>query len=787
MSCPCDQFIFPPSLYIPAGLSRLPRQIATFPEFRSALLRGLGTHPALAQWRGRQPDDFGIMLLEMWAYVCDVVSFYDEVLADECYLRTAARRESLRKLVELLGYLARPAVSASVELAALADGRKALKLPAGTAFRSGAFAGNPPQVFELASDTVIHPLSNQWPISPIKPPTFGPNWTWTTSLLCQPGTVSVKKGDLVLVTVSSSNTATTVKTVSPYTGRDGASYTKVEFNDYILIPADTDVAEVQLLKPANRAPVSPLAAGSGEEHSFSPNPLYIYLDSIYRQIRTGQDVVLEFSGSYYARTVIALAEVARTVAPANTITFTPSGGTATSVTVPAVKTNVTKLSLNSSLYLVSSAQDGLDITVHFGFASAGSVTIEALTAISPSDPLSVPTPVEQPADADPPSRFQLADKNATGVALSATLDYADGSLELDQGVTWTPPLVPPLRLFGNLVSATHGASVNGEPLGVGDAAQANQTFKLKKNPLTYLSAPTADNDAGVASALKVYVDGILWSEVPTFFGVAAEATAYILRQNDQQESSVIFGDGLRGQRLSTGAQVMAYYRYGAGAAMPPAGSITQLAKPVTGLKSVVNPVAGYGGADAEGSDSLRKYAPRSALLLGRAVSLLDLEAAAANVGGVRAVRAEWRWNEQRQRPVAQIYYIGDPGLDDLITQKLRNLAEEDTPIDVAPATALERTLAIQVTVDPKYEEANVLAAVRAALMDPDTGLLSPERVGIGLPLYRSRIYEFVARMPGALSVAGLLLNGADFDVWAVSPGAGNYFDFEHGNLLLNGT
>src|SRR5204863_20176 len=83
-------------------------------------------------------NDFGIMLLEMWAYVCDSIAFYDEVIADECYVRTASQRQSLRKLVGLLGYVPRPAIAASVELAVIAAGRQPVLLPAGTQFRSGA-------------------------------------------------------------------------------------------------------------------------------------------------------------------------------------------------------------------------------------------------------------------------------------------------------------------------------------------------------------------------------------------------------------------------------------------------------------------------------------------------------------------------------------------------------------------------------------------------------------------------------------------------------------------------
>jgi hypothetical protein len=174
------------------------------------------------------------------------------------------------------------------------------------------------------------------------------------------------------------------------------------------------------------------------------------------------------------------------------------------------------------------------------------------------------------------------------------------------------------------------------------------------------------------------------------------------------------------------------------------------------------------------------------LLLGRAVSLVDLEAAVAATEGVRSVRAEWRWNLLRQTPVAEIFYIGDAALDELITQRLRGLTEPDTPIDVTPATALPSTLAIQISIDPDYLEATVLAQARTALMDPLNGLLAPERIGIGLALFRSRIYEFACAVTGVATVTDLQLNNAPFNDWGVTPGAGNYFDFERGALLLNG-
>ena len=160
--------IHPAKPDIPAGLSALPRQLAGFPEYRLAMLRDIPTYAPLAGWRAREGDDLGIMLLEMWAYVLDVLGFYDERIANESYLRTAVLRPSLRKLVELIGYQARPALAASVVLAAIADGNRPVVLPPRTGFRSDAFEGEPPQVFETEVEHTIHALKNEWTLGPVR-------------------------------------------------------------------------------------------------------------------------------------------------------------------------------------------------------------------------------------------------------------------------------------------------------------------------------------------------------------------------------------------------------------------------------------------------------------------------------------------------------------------------------------------------------------------------------------------------------------------------------------------
>lgn len=854
--CPCDCQVHPPPLRIAAGLDDLPRQIAAFPDFRRAMLDAIDRHDPLTDWRARGQDDFGIMLLEMWAYVLDVQAFYDRALAQEMYLRPARRRESLRRLVQLIGYLPRPAVAASVLLAALADGRLPVQLPAGLAFRSGAFDGEPPQVFELAAATAIHPLTNKWQMPGPRPAVLGV--TDPAYLLLETGSAAVAENDPVLIrnvaNFAASRTAV-VAAVGQERAADGQSYTRVDFTGAVALDAATPVADLRLETPGQAAVLWTASGASGETEAEggafaaaeeyvvqeslegvqlimtstagtgapfageaveqiatqqtilldpgilailagppsvdnSGNRSKLTLDAVYKTIRPGDRVLVERSGEFRWFQVDAVAEVLRASSSASTMVINGN-----SYTMPGVNLPTTQITLDADLNdpgrRTSSTtwtdSHRAEITVHYGLVKGGTITVAAKTTLAPTDPLLVSARPDTPADGSSPSAFLLQDHNERGVAVDGSFDFEDGRLTLGMGESWEPPLDTPVTLFGNVVEATRGETVTGEVLGSGDASQANQEFKLRKSPLTYIASPTADNQRGVTSTLKVWVDGVLWEEVETFFGVGEDEPVYITRQNDDDETLVIFGDGVRGRRLPSGGNnVVATYRYGAGAAAPPAGSITQIAKPVKGLTGVRQPVAAFGGADREDEEALQTYAPASALVLGRAVSIHDMEAVAAGVAGVRAVSAEWRWSDKRQRPVVQIYVVGEGGVEENVTQTLRNLTDPATPIEVLPAAGVPATLSLAVAVDDRYQEEDVLLAVRETLTGEEDGLLVPERIGIGRPLYRSHILAAVANVDGVLAVTDAAWNDAPFPDFAVTPGAGHYFDLESGDLLLNG-
>jgi hypothetical protein len=217
---------------------------------------------------------------------------------------------------------------------------------------------------------------------------------------------------------------------------------------------------------------------------------------------------------------------------------------------------------------------------------------------------------------------------------------------------------------------------------------------------------------------------------------------------------------------------------------PPAGGISQLAKPVKGVIAVRNPVAAAGGDDAQPASQVGTYAPRSALLFGRAVSIKDMEALAASQPGVQNVQAQWSWDAQMQLPTVQIWFIGQASIATAITASLRAAVAPSTPIKAASAQPVPATLIVDVRVDRQYQMPLVKAEVVAVLTSPATGLLSPERIGVGTPLYRSVVLAEILAVPGVSNVTGLIWQGSPFDAYGYLPGNGSWFQV---TLTVNAT
>jgi len=167
--CACDHGGFPPCEDMAIGLASLPAPLPGFADYREHLLSAAARRPALAGWTARAEDDLGVMLLESWAYVLDIVRFYDRQIASNSYLRTASDPLALRRLVALIGYRPRPAIAATATLALVASGRDPVLVPAGTSFRSKAAGAVPAQIFESGAPARIDPRHNGWELAPRRP------------------------------------------------------------------------------------------------------------------------------------------------------------------------------------------------------------------------------------------------------------------------------------------------------------------------------------------------------------------------------------------------------------------------------------------------------------------------------------------------------------------------------------------------------------------------------------------------------------------------------------------
>lgn len=145
----------PLSLYNRPGLNSLAYRVGTYADFRATMQMDLSSAalPALAGLRTRELDDPSMALLDAWAVGADVLSFYQERIANEGYLRTATERRSVLELGKLLDYRLRPGVAASVYLAYTIDPNSGpVTIPAGSRAQSVPAPGQQMQTFETSDD-----------------------------------------------------------------------------------------------------------------------------------------------------------------------------------------------------------------------------------------------------------------------------------------------------------------------------------------------------------------------------------------------------------------------------------------------------------------------------------------------------------------------------------------------------------------------------------------------------------------------------------------------------------
>lgn len=141
------------------GLDAIAYRAGTHGSFLETMKARLSSSafPALAELTTRESRDASIAMLDAWATVADVLTFYQERIANEGYLSTATERRSILELARLVGYRLRPGLSASVYLAyTLEPTQDTTLIEIGNKAQSIPGPNEKPQVFETAEKLIAY-------------------------------------------------------------------------------------------------------------------------------------------------------------------------------------------------------------------------------------------------------------------------------------------------------------------------------------------------------------------------------------------------------------------------------------------------------------------------------------------------------------------------------------------------------------------------------------------------------------------------------------------------------
>ena len=133
-------------------------------DFDSLLRALLDRLPQLApDWRDRSEADLGMVLLELCAYAGDQLSYLQDRVALEGFLRTATQYESVRKLLRLVDYGMDPGAAGQAVLLFDVVGTSPLVLPAGFAVstRVGDGVGAQAVTYETRREAILYPAASR--------------------------------------------------------------------------------------------------------------------------------------------------------------------------------------------------------------------------------------------------------------------------------------------------------------------------------------------------------------------------------------------------------------------------------------------------------------------------------------------------------------------------------------------------------------------------------------------------------------------------------------------------
>jgi predicted phage baseplate assembly protein len=689
------------------GLDAVAYRVGVHPQFLEAMLARLSSsrHPALRDLTTRDTDDFAIALLDAWATVGDVLTFYQERIANESYLRTAMERRSVLALARLIGYKPGPGVAAGTFLAFTLEDAPgspdATTIGAGTQVQSIPGPDEQPQTFETVEKIEARAEWNAMRPLLTRPQTVS---LGMESVTVQGTTVNLNPGDKLLIVVGPGASDKKVRRIKSVETKPEKNMTLVELEKEHsrsaasvvtslsrgaasqqpsrlsgvsirtgIIKKKWDLADLSVLADQQGWTMTELrkgiarwrseAAATTEANVFAfRKKAMLFGYNAPKKLTDPQTMTWkEWDPAYESKTRLYLDNAYEEVVPGSYIAIRKVGGSTKIFPILRVRTRPRTeygISVKTTEIQLPSGSDWWDPYSRINFNVIRTTTVDVQ-----SEELALSrTPIPEPVEGD---RIILDDfypylkigqsvilsgepESQAGVVKSETMTLAKVTVEEGFSVLiFTRSLArryerETVTINANVARASHGETVQ-EVLGNGDAGQPYQRFALRQPPLTHISASTP---RGTASTLQVRVNDVAWHETSTLYGRGPTERVFTTRTDDDGKTTVQFGDGAAGARLPTGQNnVRAEYRKGIGlGGLVKAQQLSLLMTRPLGLKEVTNPLAANGAADPEPLNEARRNAPLSVLTLDRTVSLKDYEDFARSFAGIAKALATWTWD-----------------------------------------------------------------------------------------------------------------------------------------------
>jgi predicted phage baseplate assembly protein len=276
--CEGTQKLTPMPLADRPGLPALRYRVGThgaFFETMKARLAGLtleapgadGQTPEISQplagLTTRETNDPAIALLDAWATVAEVLTFYQERIANEGYLRTATERRSVLELARLIGYELRPGVAATVFLAYTLEDKQTDPVEILVGARSQSIPGPDelPQSFETNETWITRGEWNNLQVRLRKPQNItlenalSVNTIYITSL-----SANLKTGDTLLLVFGEDGAPSVARKVQEAEGQFADQRTAIHLQP---VPAAIALATPELVQLVNKMDVLITSSSDG--------------------------------------------------------------------------------------------------------------------------------------------------------------------------------------------------------------------------------------------------------------------------------------------------------------------------------------------------------------------------------------------------------------------------------------------------------------------------------------------------------------------------------------------